>query len=112
GRPRLDRRRSLRGRGPLPLEGALMSRFRASRSQSSDPAMPGEKQHTILERLEGIARAAQVIDASRPALLLFGVVLALLALGLVIQASHAATTSTPEVFWSVLWSQLLLRTPP
>ena len=86
-----------------------MSRFRSSRSKSSDPAMPREKQHTIVERLEGIARAAQVLDASRPAVLLFGVVLALLALGLVIQASHAATTSTPEVFWSILWSQVLFR---
>jgi len=68
-----------------------------------------EKQHTILERLEGIARAAQVSDASRPALLLFGVVLSLLALGLVVQASHASTTSTPEDFWNVMWSQTLFR---
>ncbi len=87
-----------------------MARFRAARAGSSgDLAMPRETQHTILERLEGLARAAQVGDASRPALLLFGVVLALLALGLVVQASHASTTSTPEVFWSVLWSQVLFR---
>jgi cell division protein FtsW len=86
-----------------------MARFRASRSGTPGVSVPLEKQHTIVERLEGLARAAQVIDASRPALLLFGIVLALLALGLVIQASHAATTSTPEVFWSVLWGQVLFR---
>jgi len=86
-----------------------MSRFRASRARALGMEMPQEKQHTILERMEGLARAAQVLDASRPALLLFGVVLALLALGLVVQASHAATTSTPEVFWNVLWSQVLFR---
>jgi cell division protein FtsW len=81
-----------------------MARFRAS-----GRAAPRERQHTILERLEGLARAAQVVDASRPALCLFVVVLALLALGLVVQASHAATTTNPDTFWSVLWSQVLFR---
>jgi len=82
-----------------------MSRFRATSARPE----PRERQHTILERLEGLARAAQVVDASRPARLLFGVVLALLALGLVVQASHAATTTSPETFWSVLWSQVFFR---
>jgi cell division protein FtsW len=86
-----------------------MARFRASGSSAPGIALPHERQHTILERLEGIARAAKVPDASRPALLLFGVVLALLALGLVVQASHAATTTPPETFWNVLWSQVLFR---
>jgi len=86
-----------------------MARFRASRSRASGIAAPRETQHSILDRLENLARAAQVGDASRPALLLFGVVLALLAFGLVVQASHAATTSAPEVFWGVLWNQVLFR---
>ena len=84
-----------------------MSRFRGSGQRRS--SAPRERQHTILERLESLARAAQVVDASRPALCLFIVVLALLALGLVVQASHAATTTSPETFWSVLWSQVLFR---
>lgn len=86
-----------------------MARFRASQGGSAGVARPRERQHTILERLEGLARAAQVPDASGPALHLFGIVLALLAIGLVVQASHAATTSTPEVFWGVLRSQVLFR---
>ena len=84
-----------------------MARFRGPGPR--EVGAPRERQHTILERLEGLARAAQVVDASRPALYLFGVVLALLALGLVVQASHAATTSTSETFWGVLWSQVLFR---
>lgn len=86
-----------------------MARFRGSPGGSADAAAPRERQHSLLERLEGIARAAQVSDASRPALLLFGVVLALLAIGLVVQASHAATTTTPEVFWGILRSQVFFR---
>ena len=86
-----------------------MSRFRAAHAAAVDAERPRERQHTILERLEGIARAAQVPDASRPALYLFGVVLALLAIGLVVQASHASTTSSPEVFWGILRSQVLFR---
>jgi len=86
-----------------------MARFRASKRGSTAVVGPRERQHTILERLEGLARAAQVPDASRPALYLFGIVLALLAVGLIVQASHAATTSTPEVFWGVLRSQILFR---
>lgn len=86
-----------------------MARFRSGRPGAAGTAVLREKQHTILERIEGLARAAQGLDASRPALALFGVVLALLAFGLVVQASHAATTSSPEVFWNVLWSQVLFR---
>jgi cell division protein FtsW len=91
-----------------------MARFRArSKSSTQAPAaalaVPSERQHTIVERLEGLARAARVTDASRPALMLFGIVLALLALGLVVQASHASTTTTPEIFWGVLRSQVLFR---
>jgi cell division protein FtsW len=95
-----------------------MARFRTIRSAPAAVAAAGavvgvarrrERQHTLLERLEGLARAAQVPDAARPALLLFGVVLALLAIGLVVQASHAATTSPPDVFWSVLRNQVLFR---
>jgi cell division protein FtsW len=88
-----------------------MARFRARlRSpEAAEAALPRERQHTILERLEGIARAAQVHDASRPAVILFGIVLGLLAVGLVVQASHAATTTSPEVFWSILRSQILFR---
>jgi len=86
-----------------------MARFRAAAGSSDDAARPRERQHTILERLEGLARAAQVPDASRPALVLFGIVLALLAIGLVVQASHASTTSAPEDFWAILRSQVLFR---
>ena len=88
-----------------------MARFRARLRfpEAAEAALPRERQHTILERLEGIARAAQVHDASRPAVILFGIVLGLLAVGLVVQASHAATTTSPEVFWSILRSQILFR---
>jgi cell division protein FtsW len=86
-----------------------MSRFRAQRSLGQAVAIPRERQHTLLDRLESLAQAARVPDASRPALGLFGVVLALLAIGLLVQASHAATTSPPDAFWTVLRSQVLFR---
>ena len=46
--------------------------------------------------LDGLAERAAPVDPSEPARGLLGVVLALLGLGLVLQASHAATILAPR----------------
>ncbi|HIG12628.1 MAG: FtsW/RodA/SpoVE family cell cycle protein [bacterium] len=67
-----------------------MARFRKKKGFSSETTH--EHQTTISERLDALARRAEAPNAMRPAVEVFCTVLALLALGLLMQASHAATT--------------------
>ena len=69
----------------------------------------GERQTTIFDRLDSLTQRAGRRDPREPATAVFLVVLALMALGLIIQASHAATTRTPQEFVGVLRSQLVFR---
>ncbi|HVS10829.1 MAG TPA: hypothetical protein VMS76_13235, partial [Planctomycetota bacterium] len=73
--------------GPSPL---------ALEPSGSVGALPRERQLTIFERLASFARRAESVDPAAPATALFAVVLALIALGLLVQANHAATTLEPE----------------
>lgn len=70
---------------------------------------PRAHQHTLLERLDSLARAAEVRDPARPALGLFLVVLGLMAVGLIVQASHAASVLGPPAFRGELLTQLGFR---
>jgi len=67
------------------------------------------RQLTITEWLEGLAQRAEERDPARPALGLFNVVLALSAIGLLIQASHASTTQGTEGFLQELLRSGLVR---
>ncbi|HVS11476.1 MAG TPA: FtsW/RodA/SpoVE family cell cycle protein [Planctomycetota bacterium] len=82
---------------------------RALEPSGSVGALPRERQLTIFERLEGLARRAEARDPLRPAAALFAVVLALMGLGLLVQASHAATTLPPEEFLGALGEQAWFR---
>ncbi|HVS17512.1 MAG TPA: FtsW/RodA/SpoVE family cell cycle protein, partial [Planctomycetota bacterium] len=81
----------------LPLEAALA---------------PRERQWTLFDRMHELARRAEAHDPAAPALGLFCVTLALLALGLLVQVSHAATVVAPSEaggFWSELLGQSRFR---
>lgn len=67
------------------------------------------EQLTITGFLDNLARRAEVHDPLRPATRLFLCVLALSGLGLLLQASHAATTHHHEGFLFELRSQVLFR---
>jgi len=86
-----------------------MARFRRAPVLAGGGALPREHQVTIAERLEVLATRARGSDAGEPARRLFLVVLALLGLGLLLQASHASTTLPAEEYWSALGSQILFR---
>ncbi len=60
----------------------------------------GPRQLTLVEHLEGLAQRAGVIDPRRPGLGLFAVPLALMTIGLLIQVSHASTTSAGLAGWN------------
>jgi len=68
-----------------------------------------EHQSTIFERLDALARRAEAHDPRGPATALFAVVLALSAFGLVVQASHAATTLAPGEFLAQVGMQAWFR---
>lgn len=85
-----------------------MARFRRSRSPDAVPA-PVEHQLTLFGRLDALARRAAPADPGGPAVKLLCVVLALMALGLVLQASHAATVTGPEGFAAEIHQQAKLR---
>ncbi len=70
---------------------------------------PGVHQHTLFERLDVLARRAGAIDPERPALAVFWVTLMLMALGLLIQVSHAAAVCEPDEFRHELTTQLVFR---
>lgn len=67
------------------------------------------EQLTITGFLDNLARRAEVHDPLRPATRLFLCVLALSGLGLLLQASHAATTHDHAGFLAELRSQVLFR---
>ena len=66
-------------------------------------------QLTFSELIEKLPRLAEERDASRPATQLFCVALALMGIGLLVQVSHAATVSSPEVFLATLREQAIFR---
>ena len=61
---------------------------------------PGEQQTTIFDRLEIFPRLVEVHDPVRPAVKLLCAVLAMMGMGLLLQASHAATILPPKAFAS------------
>jgi cell division protein FtsW len=66
-----------------------MARFRR---RGASAAVVLERQTTIFDRLDSLARRARAPHPSRPAVKLFCIVLAMMGLGLLLQASHAATS--------------------
>lgn len=77
--------------------------------RSSHATADAPNQLTITGFLDNLVRRAEVHDPLRPATRLFLVVLALAGVGLVLQASHAATTNSPERFYHELRDQALFR---
>ena len=69
-----------------------MARFRGRGSVALELEGPGERQLTFADRLQGLARRAEVSDPAEPARAVFFIVLALMGLGLMLQVSHASTT--------------------
>lgn len=73
---------------------------------------PRERQWTLFDRMHELARRAEAYDPAGPALGLFCTTLALLALGLLVQVSHAATVAAPSEtggFWGELLGQSRFR---
>ena len=73
---------------------------------------PRERQWTLFDRMHELARRAEAHDPAAPALGLFCATLALLALGLLVQVSHAATVAAPDAeggFWGELLGQTRFR---
>jgi len=91
-----------------------MARFRkrtkaGQAAQDGTGSAPRENQHTIFERMDTLARRVEAHDPSGPAHGLFMTVLALMGFGLMMQASHAATTLEPAAFRATLQSEIVLR---
>jgi len=72
-------------------------------------AVAAEHQTTIFERLDSLTRRAEVRDPRGPAVALFAIVLALMSIGLLVQASHAATIYEPDEAGAMMRSQALFR---
>lgn len=87
------------------------SRRLAAAGASAPTDLGGAREHqtTIFERLDLLTRRAEVRDPRGPAVILFGIVMALMSIGLLIQASHAATINEPGEFQAQLRSQTLFR---
>lgn len=68
-----------------------------------------EHQVTIFERLDTLARRAEEEDPTRPASAIFCTVLALMGIGLLMQISHAATTTTPAGLVEAIREHALFR---
>ncbi len=68
-----------------------------------------ERQHTLFEYAHALTERARQLDPAGPATALLGIVIALSAIGMVIQASHAATTLTAAQFSAELASQAWFR---
>ena len=75
-----------------------MARFRGSPALAQGLVRPSERQHTLFERLNDLARRVVADDPAQPARAVFHVVLALVGLGFLMQVSHAATTVPHEAF--------------
>jgi len=86
-----------------------MARFRRPAALPPGTTVPLERQLTLLDRLETLRARAVEVDPTEPAVRLFWIVLALSGVGLLMQANHAATTQTADVFWSGLWGQAFFR---
>ena len=92
-----------------------MARRRTSMAQDqglsggASDALAREHQTTIFERLDSLARKAEVLDPRGPATALFCCVVALVTFGLLIQASHASTIMEPDDFKGVLLGQIGFR---
>lgn len=86
-----------------------MARFRKSPVAAGGHGLSSEHQVTIFERLDDMTRRAGRLDPAGPAIAVFCTVLAMLGLGFLIQASHAATTVQPEAFRAELLSLLEFR---
>lgn len=67
------------------------------------------EQLTLSGWLEGLARRAETPDPTGPAFALFGVVVVMMTVGALVQASHAATILPPPEFRSALSKQVLER---
>ncbi|WP_419192261.1 FtsW/RodA/SpoVE family cell cycle protein [Engelhardtia mirabilis] len=83
------------------------------RSRRDPAADSGLKQLRIGDVLQSVVRHVEDADPSRPARRLFAVTLALLGFGLVLQASHAATTLGPgqfrvDLLWEVAFRSVAL----
>lgn len=84
-----------------------MARFRRRKGQGAKSL---ERQMTIFDRLDVLARRAEAPDPMRPAVKVFCVVLAMMGLGFLMQASHAATTyPSVDAFHAALRHQALFR---
>jgi len=70
---------------------------------------PPEHQLTIFERLETFTRRAEAPSPTRPAVRLFLCVLALMGIGMLLQASHAATTLSPADYKNEVTQQAVYR---
>jgi len=77
---------------------ALAAAAPASPAAASRAAASSERQLTLFDRLDSLVRRDGDRDPTRPALALLHVVLAAMVVGLLVQASHAATTLPPDVF--------------
>lgn len=78
-------------------------------ADATTSSAPRARQLTITERLDALARRAAMPDPSRPARAVLACVLALMALGFLLQASHAATTLPPEAYQDELLRMLRFR---
>ena len=70
---------------------------------------PRARQLTLTERLDALARRAAMPDPARPARAVLACVVALMAVGFLLQASHASTTLPPEEFRVELGRMLRFR---
>ncbi len=68
-----------------------------------------ERQWTIFERFSDLTASSRARDPHTHAMRVFAVVAALMGLGFLVQASHAATTMAPDRFLPTLIEQALLR---
>jgi len=80
-------------------------RLVAAGAGAPELAGPREHQMTFVAYLDSLTQRAVVRDPRGPAMALFAIVVALMSIGLLVQASHAATTHEPEAFMSELRSQ-------
>ncbi|MBL8861484.1 MAG: FtsW/RodA/SpoVE family cell cycle protein [Planctomycetes bacterium] len=86
-----------------------MARFKGAAALPPGMIVPREKQLGLFDRLEELRARSLEVDPAGPAIRLFWIVLTLSGAGLLVQASHAATTQAPDAFWSGLWSQVFFR---
>lgn len=83
---------------------------RAPAAESAAPRVKSrERQLTFFEYAHALTERARRLDPAGPAASLFAITLALSAIGLVVQASHAATTLTAAEFGPELAGQALFR---